>query len=621
MLAGVKIDNVKVRSGVVPERDHAHTAAPDRTGTIIVIAVAVAATLGLLPWLGQSMFADEGATLYSAHLSWANLWAQSLHVDLVLLPYYVLMHGWVTVSGSIEGVRAFSLFAYFGTIVVVGWIGLRLAGRWCGVGAAALTATSTLLIEKSLSARPYEISVFLVTLCALVLFKWLEDGRGRWMWLFSLFAVLATAMQLFSLLAPTSMLFCALLVRPEILTQRLRALIAPLAPLAIVSCVWLVLCAGEVGQVNWIADESLEGLFSDEIRGPVIGQVYDVVLLAIFALIVFKFASTWNRDVRAKIVEGVGRDRDVFAVTLGWAVVPTLLLALASLVHPIYSVRYVSASAPGVALFVSFVCVRTFPGILDPARSSYRRAHKNQTRTAGAVGVAALLVLVIGYGTAASAQQEDLQTPALYVAEHAKHADAIALPDHAITSAFDYYLASATRHVQFWPQLGTAQPYVEGLDLSLHPADRLPGQVWVLDDGSEAGLLRFFAALKDEGYVEINAKQFNGSRLFIFANSAPTTILVSPATGDTLRGTDSELLALAGSTGAGISQVQFFLSGEGLSNRVIGTVGTGQCSDFGCYTHWNTTSVPNGTYSVQSVATNGLGKSVHSMSVVVTIDN
>jgi hypothetical protein len=86
VVAGAKIDDVTTRSGVVPEPDRTRTAVPDRIGTIIVITIALAASLGLLPWLGQSMLADEGATLYSAHLSWANLWAQSLHVDLVLLP-------------------------------------------------------------------------------------------------------------------------------------------------------------------------------------------------------------------------------------------------------------------------------------------------------------------------------------------------------------------------------------------------------------------------------------------------------------------------------------------------------------------------------------------------------
>ena len=206
-----------VKSGSTPTTVAAHhsdgrtpidgvAAASDPIGKVAVVGVAGAASVALLPWLGISMFADEGATLYSARLSWSNLWAQSQHVDLVLLPYYVLIHFWLMVSGNIEWVRALSLFAYFATIVVVGVPGLRVAGRWCGIIAAVLTATSSILVEKSLNARPYELSTFLVALGAVFLFKWLADARTRWFWAFSLLALLATAMQLFSLLAPASML-------------------------------------------------------------------------------------------------------------------------------------------------------------------------------------------------------------------------------------------------------------------------------------------------------------------------------------------------------------------------------------------------------------------------------
>jgi hypothetical protein len=72
-------------------------------------------------------------------------------------------------------------------------------------------------------------------------------------------------------------------------------------------------------------------------------------------------------------------------------------------------------------------------------------------------GLAVGGLLVIGYLTSASAQQEDLQSPALFAAQHAQNGDVIALPDHAITSAIDYYLASDKRHINLWPQLGVGQ--------------------------------------------------------------------------------------------------------------------------------------------------------------------
>ena len=466
------------------------------------------------------MFADEGATLYSAHLSWSNLWSQSRHVDLVFLPYYVLIHFWLMVSGDIAWVRALSLFAYLGTILVVGWAGLRIAGKWCGIIAAVLTATSTLLIVKSLNARPYEISALLVALCAFFLIKWLDDSRTRWMWAFSILALLATAMQLFSLLAPAAMLISVLVVRPGLIAHRLRLLLAPIGLLAVVSGAWVVACIREVGQVNWIANESASSRLLAEVRGPVIGEFYGLVLLVIVVLVATKLATAlWNRPGRDAVVQQVSADRDVLALTIGWAVVPTIVLSVASVVHPIYSDRYVTASAPGAALLVAFVCVRVFRDTLGPSRVSDRTATKRLPRQIMAtLGFIAVYVLAIGYLSSASALQEDLRSPARYVAMNVQHGDAIALPDHAISSAIQYYLASENRHVPLWPQLGVQQQYVEGFDLSLVPSSTggIPRRVWVVTDASVPGIDRFDATLTYEGYALVQEQQFTGVTLLLY---------------------------------------------------------------------------------------------------------
>ena len=83
------------------------------------------------------------------------------------------------------------------------------------------------------------------------------------------------------------------------------------------------------------------------------------------------------------VVDRVSQDREVLGLTFGWAVIPTLILSIVSFVHPIYSVRYVSASAPAVALLAGFVCVRTFANTLDPARSSDRSRKPKNTNPSG----------------------------------------------------------------------------------------------------------------------------------------------------------------------------------------------------------------------------------------------
>jgi mannosyltransferase len=618
-LAGAKVEEVTVLSETAPapsRPDTSDNGMRDRLGVWAVVGIALVASVGLVRWLDTSLFADEGATLYSAHLSWSNLWAQSRHVDLVLLPYYVLVHGWILASGSVAWIRTLSLLAYFGTIVAVGWLGLRIAGRWCGVGAAVLTAASTLLVEKALNARPYELSTFLVVLCAVVLFRWLEDARVGWMWLFSLLALMVCMMQLFSLLAPASMLACALAVRPELIRRRIRELRAPIGLLIVLAGVWIVACARELGQVNWIAGESTGTRLFEEIRGPAIGQLYDVVLFVLVSFVVLKLAAIWTREVRSATARRISRERDVLAVMTGWAVLPTVLLGLASFVHPIYSVRYVAASAPGLALLVSFVCVRVFPSTLDRSRLSTGPG-RAPNRALRLFGAAAVVLLVVGYVSSASGLQEDLKTPARYVAEHVQAGDALALPDHAITSAVGYYLAGDARRVPLWPQLGVRQRYVEGLDLSLHPSHYSPRRVWLVDDGTVSGLGRFQGVLHEQGYKLVGHKEFTGSTLLLYHVTVPQTTVFAPTSGAILRG-ETALGTRANSYGSPVANVRFVLDGGSLSNRVIGSAVQ---TFFGFYLHWNTLSVPNGTYSLRSVATNTVGRQGSSPAVTIRVDN
>jgi hypothetical protein len=586
-----------------------------------VVGVALLASLGLLPWLGVSMFADEGATLYSAHLSWSNLWAQSQHVDLVLLPYYVLIHFWLMISGSIEWVRALSLLAYFGTVVTVGFLGLRIAGRWCGVITAVLSATSTLLVEKSLNARPYELSTLLVALCAVVLCKWLDDCRTRWSWMFSVLALLATAMQLFSLLAPVSMLVCVLVVRPKLIRQRLRVLLAPLALLALASGAWVFASVGEVAQVNWIANESTETRLLAEVRGPVIGQVYDLVILLIVALALFKLAAVLGNGYRDAVVDRLSKDRDILALTFGWALVPALLLSVASFAHPIFADRYVSASAPGAALLAALICVRTFPRILDRRRASDHPTKGGlPSRLMATLGVAATVVLVVAYVGSASAQQEDLQGPARFVAQHARNGDVIALPDHAITSAVEYYLAGSKRSLPLWPQLGVGQRYVEGFDLSLHTSGGSPRRVWVVEDGSVPGVTHFEKVLLKSGYGGRSYTQFNGAAvlLFIVDSALPTTAVLVPSNGATVSGKKVILDASVVYHGVPFTRLQFVLSGGPYSKTVIGTA---PYTHFGAAIVWDSTGVPNGTYELQTLVTSKGGNSTYSPAITIKVHN
>jgi hypothetical protein len=52
-----------------------------RAGNVTFGVIALLASAGLAHSLGKSLWIDEAASLYSAHLSWHDLWRQSKVVD------------------------------------------------------------------------------------------------------------------------------------------------------------------------------------------------------------------------------------------------------------------------------------------------------------------------------------------------------------------------------------------------------------------------------------------------------------------------------------------------------------------------------------------------------------
>jgi uncharacterized protein YjbI with pentapeptide repeats len=88
-------------------------------------------------------------------------------------------------------------------------------------------------------------------------------------------------------------------------------------------------------------------------------------------------------------------------------------------------------------------------------------------------------------------------------------------------------------------------------------------------------------------------------------NPPPATSVLIPSAGATL-------------SAPGASSVTFELTGGTLSNQVIAS---GTLALWGWYAEWNTTTVPNGTYTLQSVATEPGGSIVTSAPVTVTVSN
>jgi peptidoglycan/LPS O-acetylase OafA/YrhL len=94
------------------------------------------------------------------------------------------------------------------------------------------------------------------------------------------------------------------------------------------------------------------------------------------------------------------------------------------------------------------------------------------------------------------------------------------------------------------------------------------------------------------------------------------TAVQRPTDGSTLSGTT--LLDASATDNVHVTKTDFVLTGGGSGGRVIAT---GAGSFYGFIAYWNTTTVPDGTYSLQSGAYDSAGKVARSKPVTVVINN
>jgi Calcineurin-like phosphoesterase/Bacterial Ig domain len=122
------------------------------------------------------------------------------------------------------------------------------------------------------------------------------------------------------------------------------------------------------------------------------------------------------------------------------------------------------------------------------------------------------------------------------------------------------------------------------------------------------------------GSYTLRSEAFNSSGSAFSANVSitvnnplPTTYVAVPSNGATLSGTSAGLDAGASNA----TSVQFLITGGSYSNQVIGTA---TLSAYGWIYYWNTTTVPNGSYTLRSEAFNSAG-SAFSANVSITVHN
>ena len=307
----------------------------------------LAAAVSLAGAARPSFWYDEAATISTSYSrSLGQLWQMLGSVDAVHGLYYLFMHGWFQIFPPTEfWSRAPSGLAAGGAAAGIVVLGKQFSSRTVALSAGVLCGILPRTTWAGIEARPYAMSM-MAAVWLTVLLVAAARRESRWYWL-SYGIVLALSILLDMYLA---LVLLAHVVFVCAFRRDRKALIPFAVTSAVTGCAlapFVFEVVGQVQQIKWIAPighRTIEDVVVQQYfeRSPPFAVLSALVIAAVIAL--------W-RWTSAKL------DRQLIALAVAWIVIPTALIVLAAvLIHPVYTPRYLSFTAPAMALILG-ACV------------------------------------------------------------------------------------------------------------------------------------------------------------------------------------------------------------------------------------------------------------------------
>ncbi|MCV6971113.1 hypothetical protein AWB93_00075 [Mycobacterium bohemicum] len=309
-----------------------------------LIVGVLAAAVSLVGAGRPSFWYDEAATISASYSrSLGQLWQMLGNVDAVHGLYYLLMHGWFQIFPPTEffsrlpsGLAVGGAAA--GVVVLARQFSTRTAALCSGAVCAILPRTTWAGIE----ARPYALSMLAaVWLTVLLVRAARRDTAGSWFG-YGVAAVASILVDAYLVLMPAAYLvfLCA-----HLRIRRVLVRFAAASALAVAALTpFLVTAAGQAHQIKWVPpiggrtpeDVAVQQYFE---RCPPFAVLSAVVIAGAIAV----WLKRWGHPG--------GGDRQLLTIAVAWMAIPTaVIVGWSALLHPIYTPRYLSFTAPAMAL-------------------------------------------------------------------------------------------------------------------------------------------------------------------------------------------------------------------------------------------------------------------------------
>jgi len=315
-----------------------------------LIVGVLAAAVSLVGAGRPSFWYDEAATISASYSrSLGQLWQMLNNVDAVHGLYYLLMHGWFQIFPPTEfWSRAPSGVAVGGAAAGLVVLGRQFSSRTVAVASGVVCAILPRTTWAGIEARPYALSMMAaVWLTVLLVYAARRDNASAWL-SYGIALAISTLLDVYLvLLFLTHLAFICVFQRRQRVLARF-AFASVLAGIAVTP--FMIVAVGQVHQISWLAP-----IGHRTIEDVTIQQYFErsppFALLS--ALVVAAAAVWWLRRSR----QLTDSDRQLLTLAIAWLLIPTALVVIWSIVvHPLYTPRYLTFTAPAMALVLG-VCI------------------------------------------------------------------------------------------------------------------------------------------------------------------------------------------------------------------------------------------------------------------------
>jgi mannosyltransferase len=332
------------------QRDVRRTRSPVALDPLIVGILATTVSLG---GAGRpSFWYDEAATISASYSrSFDQLCRMLGNVDVVHGLYYLFMHGWFQIFPPTEfWSRAPSGLTIGGAAAGVVVLGKQFSSRPVAVASGVSCAILPRATWAGIEARPYAASMMAAVWLTVLLIRAARRDSARAWLAYGIVLAMSILLDVYLVL-----LLLAQVVFIGVCRRKRTVLVRLAITSVLTGCIlspFVVAAVGQAQQINWITP-----IGRRTIEDVAVQQYFErSPPFAILSMLVVAGAIVWWRCTSAQLVES---DRQLLALAIAWLVIPSVVIvSWSALVHPVYTPRYLTFTAPAVALILG-VCIAT----------------------------------------------------------------------------------------------------------------------------------------------------------------------------------------------------------------------------------------------------------------------